>query len=337
MSSIRRFFALEAENSVFKFKIDTRNIVSGATNGSQNPLTFKLPISSTPGNRFILRVSDGRADVAVTSGTSTANSVISFATAGIYDIEIIGRMTWLGMGNGTVGYDRLKMIEINQWSLAITWENSSFSNCSNLLIKATNTVKLPSSSNLFFQNTLGFTSGKLDNILFQDVTTAVGILSGVPTVFTDLFNPFMPKLTTAGSLFSGLVLTSLSKVEIISDSITNVGALFGSILKNFNGQLVLNTPNNTNLQAVCYYLNVSPSFAKVDVRNVTNTTNHIRNPLSTSRMDETIIAWANLPFMQSGVTWNWKDSKYSNNPAVIAALNKITNDWGVIFTNLTMA
>lgn len=336
MSANRRFFAIESENNIFKFKIDTRNIVAGATNGSENPLTFKLPISTNSGNNFILRVSDGRPDVAVNVSTSVANSVITFATAGIYDIEIIGRLTWWGAFN-TYGYDKLKLVEINQWSSAITWGSGSFSGCTNLLIKAENTLKLPSTSNLFFSNILGFTSGKLDNILFQDVTTAINILAGVPTVFTELFNPFMPSLTNASGLYAGLTLTSLSKVEIISDSVTNVGALFGSTLKNFNGQLILNTPNNTNLQAVCYYIIVSPSFAQVDVRNVNSTLNHIRNPLSTVKMDETILAWANLPFMQSGVTWNWKGSKYSNNPAVIAALNKIINTWGVIFTNLTMA
>lgn len=342
MGAIRRFNAFEDENSVFRFRIDTSKIVTGATNGSENPLTFKIPMVWQSGyeTQCIIRVSDGRPDVSVVDNMVDINakSVITFSTSGIYDIEIIGKIGFFtGFANTTVGYDRLKIIGVYHWPYQVNFQLGSFSGCSNLIIYAENTLKLPANSNSFFANIGGFATGRLDNLIFTDVTTANSILSGVSTVFTSLFNSFMPSMTSVTNLYSGVNVSAMSRVEIISNSVTNVGVLFGNQLRNFSGELILSTPNNTSIQALCYYFNVSPSLANVDVRNVTSTLNHIRNPLSTSKMDETLLAWANLPFMQSGVTWNWKGSKYTNNPAVIAALNKITNDWGVIFTNLTMA
>ena len=50
MSAIRRFFNSDDENSVFRFRIDTSKIVSGATNGSENPLTFKIPMTWAGGS-----------------------------------------------------------------------------------------------------------------------------------------------------------------------------------------------------------------------------------------------------------------------------------------------
>ena len=86
MSGLKRFFALGQENSIFKFTIDTRNIVAGATNGSENPLTFRIPTRQWITNNCILRVSDGRPDVSITSSTSPNSSLftLNFYTAGVY-------------------------------------------------------------------------------------------------------------------------------------------------------------------------------------------------------------------------------------------------------------
>ena len=336
MSAIRRFMNFEDDISIFQFKINTNNIVVDATDGSQNPLSFRLPITLNSSNSFILRVSDGRPDVTINASSPTSALILNFNSPGIYDITLIGNVGFFQPSNLTVGYDRLKFIEINHWGNSVAYQHSCFNNCSNLEFLATNVLTLPVGSNTFFANTKGFPNKDLSNIQFTKVTSATQILNNVPTQFTSLFNPFMPNILSVSGLYSGVDIQNVSKIEIISDSVTTVNSLFSTPIRNFNGELILATPNNTGLQAFCYYLTTTPSLAKVDVRNVTNTLNHIRYPLTTSRMDDTLLGWASLPYMQNGVTWDWKGSKYSNNPAVIAAYNKITNDWGVIFTNLTM-
>lgn len=341
MRGLGRFFPMYQENSIFKFVIDTRIIVSGATNGSQNPLTFKLPIYSTATTtNCILKVSDGRTDVVINESNVNNNAVtlLTFATAGIYTITIIGSLGAFHPTNGTVGYDIRKIISVEIWGKDVKY--ITFNGCINCEFNATNTLYLPASSAGFFASTKGFPNQDLSNIQVRDVATAPNILQGVPTKFKKLFNPFWNNLTTAASLYSGLDFSELEFLEIRSNTLTSVQDIFSGTRRAFVGQIILETPNLTNISALCYrFNNPPPALDKCDVRNVTNTLNWLLSgqPMPTSRVDATLLAWAQLPFMQSGVTWNWVGSKYSNNAAVIAAYNKITITWGVVFTNLTMA
>ena len=345
MSAPRRFFAQPDELSVFVFTIDTRNIVSGATNGSQNPLQYKIPIihnSSNP-TTFILKVNDGRDDVTVANINSDieSKSLVSFANPGIYQITIIGRVGFYQQSNASVGYDFRKLISIDNWGDYVRYQNACFDGCTNLIIKATNPLKLPSSSNAFFRSVAGFSEARLDNIIMTDVVQSTSILSGVSTNFLSLFNAFMPKLMNAQGLYGGLQISNVSKVELIGNSVTSTSGLFGVPLRNFTGELILQTPNNTDIQALCYYFNTTPSLGKVDIRSVTNALNFTRNALTTANTDSTLLGWTNN-FDWSGVapvankvTLDFKNSKYSNNPAVISA-KAFLESKGIVFTRLTM-
>lgn len=340
MSAIRRFFNSDDENSVFRFRIDTSKIVSGATNGSENPLTFKLPVINSGTTAAIIKVSDGRPDISLTNSNVVSNSLITFSTAGIYDIEIIGRIgSFNGFGNTTLGYDRLKIIGIYHWPYQVNFLFGSFSGCSNLIIYAENTLKLPVNSNTFFTNIGGFATGRLDNLIFTDVTTANSILSGVSTVFTSLFNSFMPSMTSIANLYSGVNVSAVSMVEIISNSVTTVGSLFGNQLRNFSGELILSTPNNTSIQALCYYFNVSPSLGKVDIRSVTNAVNFIRNPMTKAKTDDTLLGWVNnfdwsgIAPVTNKVTLDFKGSTHTNSTAVNNAKAFLIAK-GYVFINL---
>ena len=334
MSGLKRFFALGQENSIFKFTIDTRNIVAGATNGSENPLTFRFPIFHSSANpvNCILKVSDGRPDIVLNS--SNISTPLLFSTAGIYTITMIGSGGNFQATN-VAGYDIRKIISVDSWSSKINFIN--FNGCVNCEFLATNILMLPSNASGFFANTKGFPSQDLSNIIVRDVTTAPNILQNVPTKFKKLFNPFWSNLTSGAQLYTGLDVTELEILEIRSNSVTTITGLLTGTRRNFYGKIILDTPNLTNIGGLCYYFNAPPALDKCDVSNVTTTLNFLFTSMATVRVDATLIAWSNLPYMQSGVTWNWLNSKYSNNPAVIAALNKITNEWGVIFTNLTMA
>ena len=343
MGAIIKFFALGAQKSIFKFTVDTTKINSGATNGSQNPLTYKIPIVSSGGNatNFILKVNDGRPDTTVIDSDIPTKSILTFANPGIYEITIIGRVGFYQQSNASMGYDFRKLISIDNWGDYVRYQNACFDGCTNLIIKATNPLQLPSTSNAFFRNVAGFSEARLDNIIMTDVVQSTNILSGVSTNFLSLFNAFMPKLMNAQGLYGGLQISNVSKVELIGNSITSTLGLFGSPLRNFTGELILQTPNNTDIQALCYYFNTTPSLGKVDIRSVTNALNFTRNSLTISNTDSTLLGWVNN-FDWSGVapvtnkvTLNFKNSKYSNNSAVISAKSFLESK-GIVFANLTM-
>ena len=64
-----------------------------------------------------------------------------------------------------------------------------------------------------------------------------------------------------------------------------------------------------------------------DVGNVTSMTTFLNSvTLSTANYDATLIAWAGLPVLQSGLNFHGGNSKYS--PAAVAARNILINDYG---------
>ena len=346
MNTAGRFFAVDGLNNTLIFKIDTSLIVSGATNGSENPLTFRLPIAQlNANNAFIIRVSDGRADVSVTPSTGQSALVLNFATAGVYTITLIGRVgnfSFQGSYSGTpYGYDRLKAISIDRWSSTVGWGLGCFQGCYNLSINATNTVVLPQNSADFFAGIKEFNSS-LSLIDTSKVTSNLRMVNNINTVLHGQLNPFWQSLVTFASVYSGNTFdTTVDKIEIISNTLETLETPWDAVIFQNTGtiELICDTPNlkkmfrvfrNGQIRTRCH-------AGRIDVRNVTDPSGWITGALTTAQTDATLLGWANLPFMQSGITWNWSGSTYSNNPAVITAINKITTQWGVIFTNLTMA
>lgn len=347
MNTAARFFTVDGLNNTLVFKIDTRNVVTGATDGSENPLTFRLPISQFNSyNAFIIRVNDGRPDVSITSSTGASALELSFSSAGVYTITLIGRIgnfNFQGSYSGSAyGYDRLKAISIDRWSSTVRWGAGCFMGCTNLYINAQNTLVLPSDSSDFFRGIAGFNIS-LSLIDTTKVTISLRMLNNINTVLDGQLNSFWQSVVSFASVYSGNTFNStVNKIEIISNSLENFDTPWDAVVFQNTGtiELICDTPNlrrmfrvfrNGHVRSRCH-------AGRIDVRNVTDPNGWITGALTTAQTDATLLGWANnLPFMQAGVTWNWNGSTYSNNPAVIAAINKITTQWGVIFTNLTMA
>lgn len=346
MGANRRFFALAAENSIFEFTIDTRNIVVGATSGSENPLTFRFPIVfPNSANNFIVRVSDGRPDFLYIPNPS--GLVLTFATAGIYTISLFGRVLYFNPNTGS-GYDRLKFIEINRWGNvsfgtgANTW-NNTFSGCSNLTIKATNGLKFPDSTTNFFANIIGFDSCIDLNLYDVSETSQLsGMFAGITLPLYSVLNPFFNKATSLYLLYDGNDMSNVPKIEIIAPLLTNVQWMLRNSA--FQGELIINAPL-TQIYGLLENVANPPSLGKVDIRKVRATGNFqrfINSTMSTANVDATLLGWVNN-FDWSGVTVisptcsiHFRSSKYSNNPAVIAAKTFLESK-GYVFTNLTMA
>ena len=347
MSANKRFFPIENINSVFIFKINTNHINTGATDGSENPLTFKLPLreyfgAGTPYN-FIIRVNDGRPDYAFGAWSTPADFTLHFSTAGEYIITIFGDVVGVNYDRWGSGIDRLKITEILQWG-NFYFGTRAFNGCVNLVVNAYNTLVLPSSPSYFFQGIKEIRSPM--NLINTEKAVDMGLfLSGIQTPLKSTLNPFFKSLITVTGLYSVSFTADVEGIEIISDSVQSLSQPWNSLVtpRAFGDfYLRIKTPNLKTMFRVFYgasHARTKCHAGEIDVRNVTNTDQWLSSGnFTTVQVDATLLGWANnLPYMQSGVTWDWYGSKYSNNPAVIAALNKITNDWGVIFTNLTMA
>lgn len=337
-NALRRFQAIQDENSVFRFQIDTSKIDPLATDGSENPLTFRIPCSApNAGNSCVIKVSDGRPDIVINAASTAANLTLTFSVSGIYDITIIGRLGNFNTYVNSWGYDRLKFGRILKWG-GFKLGARTFYNCNNLIIDAPDTVVLPSDASTMFQGVKEFTND-LSLLDTSKVTSSANLFNAHGSILKSLLNPFWSSLSNFNLVYTNLTLdSSISKIQIISDSITSLSQPFNSLSTSATLELDIQTPNLTTMFRVLYNgaVKARSHAGKIDVRNVTNTDQWLNGTLTKAQVDATLLGWAQLPFMQSGVTWNWNGSKYSNNPAVIAAYNKITSDWGVIFTNLTM-
>lgn len=351
MGTIRRFFPLEQDNDPFIFWIDTTKINPSGTDGSENNLTFRLPIRTASGannlSKFIVKVSDGRADIDISSVSDiTTKGLITFTNPGIYQIKIYGYVQSFGFEfrpptAGMYGQDFLKIIYIDAWGKKKVFERRAFNQCSNLIIRAVDTLVLPPVTSYFFRLIKGFESS-LSLINTSRVTDATQILSSISNTLPNTLNPFWLSLSNFNAIYNSNIFSVLTdRIEIISDTVTALNTPAGGVtfLNPGTIRFISKTPNLITMYRVFYTGEVKTRChgGEIDVRNVINTSQWLSGTFTTVQVDATILGWAELPFMQSGVTWNWNGSKYSNNPAVIAAYNKITITWGVIFTNLTMA
>lgn len=337
MSVNRRFFPLASENKVFTFTIDTTKTLAGATDGSQNPLTFKLPLFYTLLQSFIVRVSDGRADYAYTSGGLT----LTFATAGIYTISLIGLVEYFNFGLVTT--DRLKMIEVNRWGNVSLGQNTNswrnaFLNCSNLVIKATNGIKFPNEVGAFFQGIKGI--DPVVDLQKYDMSNVMGVgsfFSGISLPLYSVLNPFFNIATNIGGVYSGVDISNITKIEVISNTVsTAIGFLQNS---NFHGELIIKAPV-TNYSSILNGVINPPALDKIDVRVATNFGFSWITKMETLNVDKTLIGWANtydwtgVPVIARSV-W-FASSKYSNIPNVLAA-KAFLESKGFTFTSLSMA
>src|SRR5690625_3496392 len=332
-NAVRRFMNSTSDNEVFEFVVDTNNIDPLATDGAENPLTLKLDLQfpTNVDHQFIIRVNDGRPDVLF--NRTEAGTVIHFDAPGIYTITLIGKSSFF---RGP-GLDRLKWIYLNRWGSSFKGLRAyAFQDASNLIIRSPESIKLTGSRSGFFQGIKGFEApfdmGKLD---VSDVTSFTSFFSVVQNPFTSVLNPFINVATNLNSLYEDVNLSFVDKIEVISPSATQ----FGKFLMNteFEGELIINAP----VENMYYFLNgVSnpPSLGKVDIRRVSETNNFISTQMSKHNVDSTLMGWANN-FDWTGYTpsstFNFRGSKYSNNPDVIAAKSFLEGK-GIVFTNLTM-
>ena len=340
MSAARRFFAMISDPSVLELKIDTRNIVAGATNGSENPLTYTLLDNSLTGFSInaILQVSDGRADKTLTTANFNIEKNLTFATEGVYIIRLIGKGSQI---RPAITQSLLKLIEVSKFGFGFELTTSAFTGCTNLMITATDLPNLKGNMTYAFRNIKGFSSAaNLGNWDMSKVSTVIGMFQGISQPMMSIPQGFFSTNTSLIRMYESAPISTLLKIEIIAPMVTTSEWMFyGS---GFRGELILKAPNNTNISQLYYGISNPSSLGAVDIRSVTMATNFITFAMTTANVDATLLGWVNnfdwsaVPTVTNKVTFDFYNSKYSNNSAVIAAKTFLEAK-GIVFTRLTMA
>lgn len=334
MGNSLKFFTMMEDASIFKFQIDTRNIVSGATNGSQLDNQFILPIDSLI-TSLILKVNDGRADTIISS-SSTAGKTVTFSTPGIYELTLIGKAV---IRFSSISPDARKMIWTSEFGGGFKIGANAFETTINMtwdvpFVRFTNLTLTFSSSKTFGPRV------DLTTYVVDEVETASFTFRNFQTALTTVFSGFFPKLTNATSFYRDAPLSMTPEVQIIAPNLTTAQSCFYS--SGMRGRIVIKSNVLSDISGLCGNIANPPSLGEVDIRNVTNATNFITKTMTTANVNSTLLGWVNnfdwsgIPTVTNKVTLDFYNSKYSNNTAVINA-KAFLEAKGIVFTNLTMA
>ncbi|WDF45243.1 hypothetical protein PQ459_10065 [Chryseobacterium sp. KACC 21268] len=339
MSIVPFFLMLDDEESVFRFQIDTRNILPGATNGAQLDNRFVLPIdvtfASTYPTNFILKVSDGRPDISVSNSNLSTARILTFATPNIYEITLIGTAQ-LRFNNQSP--DARKMTWVYEIGLGFKFSSYAFEDTINMTWNAP-FVRF-NELNRIFVNTKAF--GPLANLssyIVDDATLASYTFANVATPLTSVISGFFLNLVNGTDFYRSAPLALVSEVQIIAPKLTTISG--GFYLSNMRGRIVIRSEVLTNMDNLCRGYTNPPSLGEVDVRRITNAALFITSVMSTANVDATLLGWVNnfdwtgIPSVTNKVTFDFYNSRYSNNSAVISA-KAFLESKGILFTRLTI-
>lgn len=335
MSIAPRLMALLDEDSVFRFQIDTRNVLSGATNGAQLDKQFILPIDAGTTN-FVLRVNDGRPEVSVTNANLATYKTLTFASPGIYEISLIGTAN-LRFNNQSP--DSRKITWVYECGLGFKFSSYAFEDTINMTWDAP-FVRFNELNRVFIGTKAFGASANLATYIVDDAALASYTFANILTPMSSVISGFFLNLTNAQDFYRQAPLASVSEVQIIAPKLTTVaGAFYNSQMR---GRIVIQSEVLTLMDSLCRGYTNPPSLGEVDIRRITSASLFITSVMSTANVNATLLGWVNnfdwsaIASVANKVTFDFINSKYSNTPQVIAA-KAFLEAKGIVFANLTMA
>jgi len=290
----------------FLFKIDTTN-----TSGGSSPVEeFELPLIANP-NPLNIIVNWGDGLTSNITNPNQAEVTHTYASQGIYDVEITGEMS--GFTFDETG-DRQKILEISNWGIFRFDVDDTFRGCANLLITATDSP---------FIDTLRGAFKKANGLQIFDVSN--WDLSNC----TSLRETFEQAGATSGLLtFLDVTNWDVSNVTTMQKMIKRTNL---SVFDTTNW----NTPNLIDMKEMVRQNNVwDYSLANFDMSNVTDVRDLLRQSdgLSTINYDATLISWAGQTLNPNEQT-DFGNSEYTGGGVAETARNVIINTYGWTITD----
>jgi surface protein len=177
----------------FEFTINTANLSTGSTANNQ----FKLPLTTSTGLNCKVSWGDGTTSD-ITSHTAPAVTH-TYPSIGTYTIKITGSLLGWQFNNGG---DRLKMLNVSQWSGLNISTNRGFFGCTNLTATATDAPLITSALlDRTFQDCSNF-NGEIGNWDISNVTNIEDMFNGAIVFNKYIGNWNTSKINAARSLFS---------------------------------------------------------------------------------------------------------------------------------------
>jgi surface protein len=161
----------------FQFTIDTTNTSVDSTNADQ----FRLPLTTSTGLDCVVDWGDG---ISNTITNHLAPEVThTYASSGTYTVKITGDL--LGWRFSNTG-DRLKILDVKQWSGLTINTDSAFWGCTNLTASATDAPTITSTSlSSYFRDCSNF-NGAIGNWDVSNVTNIPAILFNATSFNQDI-------------------------------------------------------------------------------------------------------------------------------------------------------
>lgn len=248
----------------FRFTINTNNTSAGSSASNQ----FKLPLVSSGTLNAVVNWGDG------TSSTITAwnqaEVTHTYAIAGLYDIRITGVLRGWSFNDGG---DKLKILNIINWSGLIIDVSAGFYGCTNLNASAIDAPTITSTSlQEYFRECPNF-NGQIGNWNVSNVTNMQSMFRGVLGGPRNTFNSYIGDWNTSSVTDMSFMFDWCNFNQDISTKVVTVGGstytawdmsnvLTISIM--FRGNLVFNQPienwNTSNIQGMFGVFNSANSF-----------------------------------------------------------------------------
>jgi surface protein len=172
----------------FRFTINTNNTSAGSSTSTQ----FKLPLVSSGTLNAVVDWGDGTSSTITT--WNQAEVTHTYATAGVYDIKITGVLRGWQFNKGG---DRLKILDIINWSGLNISTDFGFYGCTNLTASATDAPLITATSlREYFRECPNF-NGQIGNWNVSQVQNMRGMFQGVLGGTRNIFNSYIGDWNTS--------------------------------------------------------------------------------------------------------------------------------------------
>jgi surface protein len=298
----------------FRFTVNTNNTSAGSSTSTQ----FKLPLVSSGTLNAVVDWGDGTSSTITT--WNQAEVTHTYATAGVYDIKITGVLRGWQFNNGG---DRLKILNIINWSGLNISVSNGFTGCTNLTASATDAPVITSTSLFSYFDSCNNFNGEIGNWNVSNVTNLGSMFQTARAFNKNIGSWNTANVTNMSSMFNLANSFNNGGSNSISSwdtsKVTNMANMFKECFFGTPNISSWDTSKVTNMSGMFDYCQNNSNFGSWDVSNVTNMSLMFRN---------------NFAFNQNIGSWNVSnvtsfESMFSNATAFNNGGSADINNWTI--------
>jgi surface protein len=246
----------------FRFTVNTNNTSAGSSTSTQ----FRMPLTTSTGLNMRVDWGDGTVETI----TNHTLAIHTYASAGTYTISVTGSILGWQFNNGG---DKLKILNIINWSSLNISTDFGFYGCTNLTASATDAPLITATSlREYFRECPNF-NGEIGNWNVSQVQNMRGMFQGVLGGTKNIFNRYIGDWNTSSVTNMSFMFDWCSFNQNISTKVVTVnGNTYTAwdmsnvidIAIMFRGNIIFNQPienwNTSNIQGMFGVFNSANAF-----------------------------------------------------------------------------